>query len=141
MTFVKPADEALERYRLQQQVERQKREAPLLEAPVTLHFVVVESGHTVELIVDDDVVIGRRDPTANQAPDIDLSKHGAYQMGVSRRHAVLRLRDQGLELVDLGSRNGTYVNEYRLIAHKPEQVIDGDDIRFGKCLVKVTVNP
>jgi len=49
---------------------------------------------------------------------------------VSRRHALIHV--QGGEeywLVDLGSRNGTYVNERRV--HQPIRLSDGDQIRIG----------
>jgi adenylate cyclase len=46
---------------------------------------------------------------------------------VSRRHAILHVQGEGeFWLVDLGSRNGTYVNERRI--HQPMPLHDGDKL-------------
>jgi hypothetical protein len=41
------------------------------------------------------------------------------------------LSSQGYNIVDLGSTNGTFVNEQRLIAHMPRLLNVGDKIRIG----------
>lgn len=48
--------------------------------------------------------------------------------GVSRRHAVIRLTEQGFALEDLGSQNGTFVNGTRVPTHS---LTDGDVIWIG----------
>jgi hypothetical protein len=48
---------------------------------------------------------------------------------VSRNHALLVRRRDGLYIDDLGSLNGTYVNRRRIESHKLE---DGDEIQIGK---------
>jgi pSer/pThr/pTyr-binding forkhead associated (FHA) protein len=48
---------------------------------------------------------------------------------VSRNHALLVRRQDGLYIDDLGSLNGTYVNRRRIESHKLE---DGDEIQIGK---------
>jgi pSer/pThr/pTyr-binding forkhead associated (FHA) protein len=48
---------------------------------------------------------------------------------VSRNHALLVRRKDGLYLDDLGSLNGTYVNRRRIESHKLD---DGDEIQVGK---------
>jgi hypothetical protein len=50
---------------------------------------------------------------------------------ISRFHAEIRPAEQGLELVDLGSRNGTYVNDRRLSPHETCPLQAGDRHRFG----------
>lgn len=49
--------------------------------------------------------------------------------GVSYEHAELRLRDGDFWLVDLGSTNGSFVNEER---SQNARLRDGDVLRFGK---------
>jgi pSer/pThr/pTyr-binding forkhead associated (FHA) protein len=52
---------------------------------------------------------------------------------VSRRHAVMRvLESGGAAIEDLGSTNGTYVNEERVHGATPVDV--GDIVRFGNTL-------
>jgi len=48
---------------------------------------------------------------------------------VSRNHALLVRRKDGLYIDDLGSLNGTYVNRRRIESHKLD---DGDEIQIGK---------
>lgn len=48
---------------------------------------------------------------------------------VSRRHACIEIGDDSVWVDDLGSKNGTYVNDRRVEGRTP--VVDGDQIRFG----------
>jgi pSer/pThr/pTyr-binding forkhead associated (FHA) protein len=48
---------------------------------------------------------------------------------VSRNHALLVRRRDGLYVDDLGSLNGTYVNRHRVESHK---LVDGDELQVGK---------
>ena len=48
---------------------------------------------------------------------------------VSRNHALVVRRRDGVYIDDLGSLNGTYVNRRRLESHKLE---DGDELQVGK---------
>jgi predicted component of type VI protein secretion system len=84
-----------------------------------------------------ETVMGRRDPVTGTAPDIDLTSYAGYRMGVSRRHAVIRLRNKALDILDLGSSNGTYVNGNKLSAHQPHIIRDGDEISLGKMVLRV----
>lgn len=81
--------------------------------------------------------LGRRDPGTGSAPDIDLTAYAGYRKGVSRYHAMLRLKDKKLEIYDLGSSNGTLVNGVRLSAHQPHPLRDGDMIMLGKMIIRV----
>lgn len=81
-----------------------------------------------------EIVIGRKSgktekPTQNL---LDLSPLGAYGHGVSRRHAVILRTEAGYELVDLGSSNGTWLNNERLLPHKHYPLGSGSHLRLGK---------
>jgi hypothetical protein len=88
--------------------------------------------------IKDIIVFGRRDAATGTIPDVDLTMFAGYRMGVSRRHAEVRInsKDNSLELWDLGSSNGTFQNGDRLIAHRPYPLTDGDQIRFGQLSIK-----
>lgn len=86
-----------------------------------------------------EAVFGRRDPATGAIPDIDLTPFAGYRMGVSRRHAAIRQNsEQSLDLWDLGSSNGTYLNGQRLSAHRPYRLHNGDEIRLGQMLIRVS---
>jgi two-component system response regulator AtoC len=54
--------------------------------------------------------------------------------GVSRRHALLKLGDEGLVLEDMGSKNGTLANGVRI---QRTQLKPGDELRVGPVTLKV----
>ncbi len=77
-------------------------------------------------------VIGRKAGTA-QITDglLDLSQQGGYARGVSRRHAVIRRTEHGYEILDLGSVNGTWLNDERLAPQKYYPLASGSHLRLG----------
>jgi len=76
-------------------------------------------------------VIGRRSLSRQIFPHIDLtySDPSAY---VSRRHAQVVADGQGYSLEDLGSENGTFLNDKRIRANDPLLLHNGDLIQVGK---------
>lgn len=85
-----------------------------------------------------ETIFGRRDPATGAMPDIDLTPFAGYRMGVSRRHAAIRFGDeQSLDLWDLGSSNGTFLNGQRLSAHRPYRLHDGDELRLGQMVIRL----
>lgn len=81
-----------------------------------------------------EIILGRKSGKTAQLSDklLDLSPLGGYGQGVSRRHAVILLTDQGYEIFDLGSANGTWVNESRLTPQKHYPLNSGAYLRLGK---------
>jgi serine/threonine protein kinase len=73
------------------------------------------------------LVIGR---THGQTKvDIDLGPYGAAKAGISRQHARLNKIDSTWQIDDLGSMNGTYVNDKKVKPGKPKSLKSGDVIR------------
>jgi pSer/pThr/pTyr-binding forkhead associated (FHA) protein len=64
--------------------------------------------------------------TIGRHPDSDIRLE---DVTVSRRHAQLRIADGSYTVADLGSLNGTYVNQERIESVALE---DGDEIQIGK---------
>jgi hypothetical protein len=77
-----------------------------------------------------DVVLGRGCDESD-APDLDLTVLDALDLGVSRRHAMLRPTAQHLFLIDLGSTNGTFVNGLHILG-KAHPLAKGDHLSLGK---------
>jgi hypothetical protein len=88
----------------------------------------------------DRLVIGRVDPDTGERPDIDLSAYGAYENGVSRRHASIVQWNRSLHLVDGGSHNGTFLNDERLKSGEPRALKYGDRVRIGRLVLEITVD-
>jgi len=81
----------------------------------------------------DEFVIGRKSgKTANVSEDLlDLAPMGGYGRGVSRRHVVIRRTEQGYEILDLGSVNGSWLNDRRLVPHKYYPLTTASHLRLG----------
>ncbi len=103
----------------------------------------VEGGQSpVLLIPRQELILGRRDPATGAMPDLDMTPFAGYRMGVSRRHAAIRLADTTfLDLWDLGSSNGTFLNGTRLVAYRPYRLRDGDEIRLGQMVIRAYFQP
>lgn len=81
--------------------------------------------------------IGRSDRYTRIHLDIDLMSLGGDAHGVSRRHAVLLPHGTGLMIMDVGSTNGTWVNDTQLMPGKQYPLAKGDHIEFST--LKATV--
>ena len=88
---------------------------------------------------EEEVLIGRQRKTTDGPQVLDLAPYGAGQKGVSRHHAVFRIdpEEGTLNLVDLGSKNGTFLNEAPLTPERPYVLHDGDMIRLGKLVMHI----
>lgn len=84
-----------------------------------------------------DIVIGRRVQGVN--PDLDLSAYDTGGTGISRVHALIRPAADQLQLSDLGSTNGTWIDGERLAAGKVISLRDGATIGFGKCHFRLAI--
>jgi hypothetical protein len=77
-----------------------------------------------------ELIIGRADAAMEAV--LDLPDVDTYNMGLSRRHAVLRRTKFGFDIIDLSSRNGTWLNGEQLIPNKPYPFASGSQIRLGR---------
>lgn len=131
-----------------QRAVQQTPRAPMTSVPngtqeftdtMVLRFDVSEA--TSPLIVDiitSEMVFGRSDTATAFVPEIDLTKYGAYRLGLSRRHAILRRQGNLLYLTDLGGRNGTALNGHRLEVNQNCLLSSGDEITLGNLRIRVT---
>jgi pSer/pThr/pTyr-binding forkhead associated (FHA) protein len=83
-----------------------------------------------------DHLIGRRSDSADIHPEIVIN-----DPGISRRHArILRAPDGALTLVDLGSMNGTRLNDLPVEPNVVTKLSAGDQITIG-CWTRLRVAP
>jgi len=99
------------------------------------HFTVAGSGAAVPIPRQDEVLIGRADPTSGMLIDVDLSGHGASGAGVSRQHAKLVCQDDQWTVEDLRSTNGTYINKKPVSPYQPVSLKDGDRVDLGQLIL------
>jgi hypothetical protein len=83
---------------------------------------------------ENEIMLGRRFE-GEHVPHLDLSDASDVSGSVSRRHAVIRLSSDRPFVEDLGSTNGTWVNENQLEAGKTHPLRTGDLIRMGQQFV------
>jgi hypothetical protein len=90
-----------------------------------------------------ELVIGRRAGTTTEISEdlLDLAPSGGYHLGLSRRHAVIRRTERGYEVLDLGSVNGTWLNDERLVPHKSYPFASGSHLRLGSMRLFVLYRP
>ena len=79
--------------------------------------------------------IAKRETTIGRSLDNDFVIDAP---DVSRHHAVLELQDQVLRVIDMGSLNGTFVNQRQV--HNWALVNPGDSLTFGLVTAQVFVD-
>jgi pSer/pThr/pTyr-binding forkhead associated (FHA) protein len=115
-------------------------EEPSISAQLWQAGTIVFSiaGHDRPIFVrrQDEISLGRTAP--GESPQtVDLSMYSGQKMGVSRRHAIIRLGEQQATIEDLGSANGSWINEQRLTANQPHALNSGDYLRLGHMIIVV----
>jgi hypothetical protein len=110
-------------------------DAPIDNAMIPEDGIAVYAAGTskpVYLRFDKELVFGRKADEPSDGSLLDLTEIGGYQMGISRRHAMLRRGEVGYELIDLASTNGSWLNDERLSPNKPYPLASGSQLRFGR---------
>lgn len=98
--------------------------------PANTRLLLLEKKVSIPLPSRDTLIIGRT--YKDLVADIDLGPYGAANAGVSRRHARLTRHDSTWLIEDLGSLNGTFVNNTKITAGEPPMPLkDGDEIRLS----------
>ena len=84
----------------------------------------------------DETTIGRADPVTGILPDIDLTPVDNNR-SVSRRHAkIIKAGTEYHVLEEVGTVNGTYVNDQRIPTGVPVKLHDGDLLKIGLISMK-----
>jgi pSer/pThr/pTyr-binding forkhead associated (FHA) protein len=88
---------------------------------------------------DSTITIGRRDPKRKINPTIDLTEERGAQLGVSRLHAEINFQNNRYYLKDMGSANGTWINNSKLVPYQPHPIETGDQVRLGQLALLVHI--
>jgi molecular chaperone DnaK (HSP70) len=100
--------------------EREAQERKHIPERKTGWRLIHEDGNVID-IQNEIVIVGR-----SSEADITLDSKKC-----SRTHALIRLEGNVLTLIDLRSKNGTYVNQTQLGPHTPHYLRAGDQLLFG----------
>lgn len=87
---------------------------------------------TKQFVLDKEITtMGRRSPADQIEPDVDLTDDDPESY-VSRRHAQILRNDDSYVFEDVGSSNGSFVNDKRIQPGVQQMLKDGDKLRLGK---------
>ncbi len=110
--------------------------APAVPSPMkhneSWKLSVVEGHHIGKeyLLYKEEMIVGRIDAESGFYPDLDLEdQDDGY---VSRRHAMVRIKDGLVTVEDLGGDNGTLIQNRRIPPTKPFPLTEGQLLRVGK---------
>lgn len=95
-------------------------------------LILISTGAEMAIPDQEEITVGREDPSSGIFPDIDLTPHGGEDGGVSRRHARMLHIGDDYFVEDLQSTNFTKLDGQRLPAHVRERLEDGARLDFGR---------
>lgn len=86
-----------------------------------------------------EMVVGRSSNAGTMSPDVDLTDADGAMLGVSRLHLAVRYEpgDNAIQVNDLGSANGTFINGQRLHPKEVRILRSGDELRLGRLVLRV----
>jgi pSer/pThr/pTyr-binding forkhead associated (FHA) protein len=114
---------------------------PPLQSGDSIVLRVAGNNVGIPLFGQQEYILGRAEKGQAVIPDIDLNRFGAHEKGVSRLHCHLRFEGNSLLAIDLGSANGTFINDTRVLPDHPASLSDGDILRLGNLVIEVTRQP
>jgi len=100
---------------------------------------ILETGQTIPLDDGEEFTLGRISGSQPILPDIDLTPYKAYEGGVSRLHATIKIERDQVTITDLGSANGTRINSKKIAAHQPYSLNDEDILSLGKFKAQILI--
>lgn len=104
----------------------------------TLGLFIMNSEYLVVVEGAEEVTLGRcMENNGGTSVAIDLTPYGGAVLGVSRQHAAILIFHGMYLLQDVGSSNGTWLNEVRLPRYIFRTLEHGDVIRLGQLTIHV----
>ncbi len=86
-------------------------------------------------------ILGRKRPETTLENLIDMTPYGGYEKGVSQAHALFRKNELGYEVLDLGSTNGTWMDNKRLMPKEPYFLRSGTQVNLGRLSLAFIYKP
>lgn len=102
-----------------------------LPASQGIAFFLFGKTEPYAVLNEDLIYLGRMEKETTEA-FVDLSFADGFDMGVSRRHAMIQRQDNRVEIMDLHSSNGTFLNGNRILPEKLYEIKSGTLIQLGR---------
>jgi hypothetical protein len=95
--------------------------------------------YLLSIPIESAIVLGRGTlPLPDNIPLIDLTEYKAWAYGISRQHLGIVKRDGLYYVMDLGSSNGTRLNQVLLPPYEEHVLNDGDELSLSQMKVIVS---
>lgn len=99
---------------------------------------LLDTSNPIAVYAIDEFILGRASEGSLEEI-VDLTPYGAFSSGVSRRHAMIRRKKNGYEIIDLDSTNGTWIDEKRITPTKAYALSNASTIRLGQLRLQVLI--
>ncbi|MBL8117887.1 MAG: FHA domain-containing protein [Anaerolineae bacterium] len=113
-------------------------ESASVAAPTKVTLIIRGIPESFTLSEKQIVLLGRADfRSGGFQPDVDLTRYGGHERGVSRAHARLHVLEGEVYVTDLYSANGTFIGGERLEPEKPRLLKNGEELTLGTLPIRV----
>jgi hypothetical protein len=106
-----------------------------------ISFYVMRLQKVIVVRSKGDFYIGRSVDGDAWNPEVNLAELDGIASSVSRRHAMISPLKHGYEITDLHSRNGTMLDDWRLLPNKPYPLASGAQLSIGREQLLVIYRP
>jgi hypothetical protein len=106
-----------------------------------ISFYIMRLGKVIVVRPKGDFYIGRSVNEDSWNPEVNLAELDGFARSVSRRHARITSLNHGYEITDLHSRNGTMLDDWRLLPNKPYPLASGVQLSVGREQLMVIYRP
>ena len=117
-----------------------EQEVPPTPDDASISLFIVDTGEVIELEGLTEYTLGRSSEDQPILPDVDLAPYHAYEYGVSRLHASIKMIQPYALLIDFDSANGTLLNGQKCSPNTPYPITHGDIFSLGKMKIQLLVN-
>jgi hypothetical protein len=112
--------------------------------PARLRLLLFMPGINRPIQVDGsrEIILGRnleKGSGPQGEPIVDLTPYEALDNGVSRQHVLVRPVEDGYEIRDMGSTNGTWLNQTRILPGRHYRLDGESEIRLGRMVLRMVV--
>lgn len=125
--------------RVRNSLQQSREMSPIVRTPdpmpVGAELCLEVQGAIIITEIYNKVYIGRENDFDGFSTFVNLERFDALEEGISRLHAAIQItKDRQLNLIDLGSINGTFINGSSIQPFREYVVQEGDQLHFGSLI-------